>query len=358
MLPPLKSFWPSSSSSPIYRPSPIRDLSLAGVASALILYPPVIIRLHDYFYDKMETYYYELLDRVILQPRNPDKFSSFREKHRYGQPQQTILGSVFSAIGWGHRHQSLSDSQLTVQSLPTSNTIQDVEDPADDLALSNPVIVTNRPEDLEENSGSTQDNLPATSQIFVSEPSSPIERRHNIGEAEPTIFIRSRDESANGMEVEMEIVLPQNNRQAAGQENPQPPSTRRVHKRQRVESMHRVTELSVAPANILATLVSRQIAVWITLPLDALMTRTIVADYLQRSNQDSFTNAAQYVRIWSMVGSPAAWTSINQVPNAWQLLNKFALCSMMELAVGLGLWHFHSFGAWYTGRTAFNWGRL
>lgn len=325
----------------------------------LILSPFVLIRLGNYVYDEIETYFHGLLDRAILQPSNPDKYSSLRERHRFGTPQHTTLGCILTAIGWGHRSRPAGEEQKADLNLP----LQENSHNAEDSAVNN--VVPNEPtpgpdqrvNTLSEPEGRMHE-MASNRHAPASEPDSPTGLRSDAEGAEPTIFIRSRDESANGMEVEMEIVLPQNTREGGGGEAHPIASTRRLQKRHRVEPVHRVTELSVAPANILASLFSRQAAIWVTLPLHALVTRTIVSEYTSGLRENWALPAGGHITVWNPVGSPFPWRSKNQWANGGLLLGKLALCSMVELAIGLGLWHFHCFGAWYVGRTTFDWGKL
>ncbi|KAH7132115.1 hypothetical protein B0J11DRAFT_427786 [Dendryphion nanum] len=121
------------------------------------------------------------------------------------------------------------------------------------------------------------------------------------------------------------------------------------------KAYHRVTQLSVGPAQRLSAIVEAHIVGWILLPLRLLTLHSIAAHYLADGHKDLHR---PLITITSLFPNFPASTAPWNLRSFGVLASRVALCGTLELAIDLSLWAFQWMAVSWIGRNGFGWGTL
>lgn len=127
------------------------------------------------------------------------------------------------------------------------------------------------------------------------------------------------------------------------------------------EPKHRVTLLSGYMADMLASHLAQHLSELLCLPLEALLVRTVALGFLAaaRPTPSAQTSALGLTR---MIYPPTAWFGLGFRGAGWRGVGDYAakmmLCSVVEAAVGYGIWQVGATTTFWVGRRWFQWGRL
>lgn len=336
---------------------------------AFVTSPFVLVCLEHFF----ERWVYAIInapvEATIIRPTNPDLISP-----EHGERERTtaILGlrkkspkfvqngiaALFGFIGW-------SDSDISTSPQSGSMAVR-----ADNLSSGDGVAVNgNQIQNINrlsidapampgtEATETVTVPISSVSEVrpfspFGSPPLSPTTSQASHNDGDPRIRITTR-----GNLVEMEVRLPphvlSSHTEVAGSGPPTPiqrdiasPSSMRFPG---TMPYHRVTQLSSEPSSMLGAICKSQIVGIVSLPLKLVTLRLVASHYL--AGQHGSCASRGVYDVFS-IPSQLDWK------HTGALMSRLALCSMLELAIDLGLWGCQYLTVSWLGVRAFDWGTL
>ena len=376
IMPPLKSFLPFSKYSPLL-PWSIRSSTLTTpleIFKALVT-SPFVLMCAEHF---LERWIYAVINdpitTTIIRPTNPDMISP---DHGDKERMSAVLGMrrtppkfvedavtrVLGIFGWVE-----TQTPGTSQPGPTAVHIGDFQEDGYIEVHGNQIHNVNRlelPSVRQDTPTGTVDEttemitVPISSlgdiqpdSPFGSPPLSPTVSQASYNDGDPRIRITTR-----GNLVEMEVRLPphvlSSHTELAGsgpstpvQHNIASPAHMRL---QGMSPYHRVTQLSLEPSSMLASICKAQVVSLVSLPLKLITLRLVASHYLL--SRHGYEGSR---RVSSVLAVP------NELDfrSAGALVSRLALCNMLELAIDLSLWGLQYWTTSWVGTRGFNWGAL
>ncbi|KAF1965038.1 hypothetical protein BU23DRAFT_490949 [Bimuria novae-zelandiae CBS 107.79] len=376
LLPPLGSFLPFSGQSPLL-PLSVYYSALASPAEffkALATSPFVFVCLENFFDRWVYAIITAPMEATIIRPTNPDLVSPEEGKR---ERDSSILGlrkkpptfvhnaiaRLFGLIGWGngnssvylhsslvgsHTHGIQNGGSIEVGGSHVRN-ISRREIPAG----SQNVPVSPEPEAPETITvpiSSLSEALPSSPP--ASSPLSPTASEASQNDADPRIRITTR-----GPLVEMEVRLPpqvlSSHTEIAGSGPPTPIQHNMVSavpmRTSGVLPYHRVSQLSLEPSSMIGSICRAQITRLVSLPLKLVALRLVASHHLAGRAEHAGSRS-----VYNAFALPTdlRWKSVGV------FVSRLALCSMLELALDLGLWVYEYWAVSWLGTRAFDWGAL
>lgn len=367
LLPPIQSFLPFSRYSPLL-PLSTRASSLTtplDLIKALVTSPFVLVCAEHFFERWVYAVINDPITTTIIRPTNPDMISP---EHGDKERTSAILGlrkrppkfvedtitRVLGFLGWGEIRTSGAP-----QSGPTAVHVGDLQDDGYIEVHGNQLHLMQA--DATESLGGTIHTIDvpisSLSEVqpaspFGSPPLSPTVSQASYNEGDPRIRITTR-----GNLVEMEVRLPphvlSSHTELAGS-GPSTPVQHNIASPTWMRSpgmlpYHRVTQLSLEPSSMLASICKAQVVSLVSLPLKLITLRLVASHYLHgRQGHDGSRNISSVLTMPNEID----WKSTGA------LVSRLALCGMLELAIDLGLWGLQYWATSWVGTRGFNWGTL
>lgn len=361
---------PFSSSSPLLPISAYHEAiaSPAGLFKAILTSPFVIMCAHHFFERWLYSVINEPIETMIIHPTNPDIPSPAWDNSK--NRTTTILGyhrrspkfirnalhRLLTFIGWAE-----STSTQDTQSLPITHEAHEQHDQVSFQSGSAHVSNLSRPDvprdsheepgDLTNEPNSTLSEVPRAS-APASAPMSPTISQASHNDNDPRIRITTR-----GNLVEMEVRLPPHvisSQTELADSGPSTPGQDDVvsatpTQKAGVAPHHRVTQLSLEPAQMIGAICKTQIVGWVSLPLKMVTLRLVASHYLA-SRPDHAIPVGAFRTL--LVPGDLTWSSLGVH------LSRLALCGMTELAIDFVLWGIQYWTVTWFGTRAFDWGAL
>lgn len=301
---------------------------------------------------------YEAVETSITRPDNPDLPSS---ESIAKQKASTFLGlrlkspslvrntinRALVVLGWGkpYRQEQPEPRRSESDRVANTNAERNVDTGNSRVNGLNRLSIP-APSDLHSHTGTIE------GQSIPMLPVSPTVSDANEDANDPTIRITSRE----GI-VEMEVQFPVHVSSTELSEVEPTSYQREVatpNLPQGVEGQtyHRVTQLSIEPAQMLGAVCKSLVVGWALLPLKLVTLRLIASHYLQGTIHSSRPSLGHDLAVF-----PVNLVDID-LRSAGVLISRVAICGTIELAVDLSLWGLQYTAVTQTGKMYFGWGTL
>ncbi|KAF2014706.1 hypothetical protein BU24DRAFT_463468 [Aaosphaeria arxii CBS 175.79] len=367
LLPPLSAFVPFSAASPLRSPEIPSGSSPSIISSILrqvLLSPLLLVCLEHMLERRIYALVYEAIETGINRPTNPDLISADADakerasellglRRRSPKWLRNVINKGLAAIGWAPA------SRTRTQSGNLYSSVQAYQDPdLQEVSRSRVVEDTNGAEHEHPNvpaSNSTMQGRMHSDQQYGGATSTGSDLGNDLND--PTIRITSRDSI-----VEMEVRFPAqvlSTHTEIAEDFPliaaQQSEVGVTREDSRTKKRHRVTQLSIEPAQMLGAICKAQIVAWTILPLKLVTLRSIAGHYLA-SNMGNGTSPSTMLQHHLPVAS-IGLTPFD-VHTTWALLSRVVLCAGLEFVIDISLWGLQWIAVTTVGKKYFGWGTL
>lgn len=377
LLPPLRAFVPFSKSSPLL-PWSLHHTAATSIVDfvQIALTSPFVFLCLERFYERwIYAAINQAIEAAVTQPDNADMPSRDDDdrnrattilglKRRSPDMVRGFINKLLVSMGWG---KIVSSEVATGQELLG---VQGHNAPGGHFIEVGGSQVTNinrldlplsRQDPPMEINSQEADSLP-TPATSLSEvltpptpplpPPSPTASQASHNDNDPRIRITSRE----GI-VEMEVRLPphilSSHTEIAGTGPPTPSqhdlSSPNPERTPAMRAYHRVTQLSLQPAEFAGAICRAQIVSWASLPLKLVTLRLVASQFL--ASRNGYIGPRRVLDPLPNL-SDLTWRSIGVQ------LSRIALCGALEFAVDLSLWGAEYLAVAWLGTNVFGWGSL